>query len=143
MSTRGLYGYIEEGKYTGQYNHSDSYPSVLGLDFYEACRDNDFTDFQIEQDDISFIKDSLFCEWAYFYDKENKIFEIWKGFQQSPDESNPFGIEINESDYYPCKRLIGSHIDNISDSLFVNNNIEKIISRDKKIDIIINNGTNS
>jgi len=65
MSTRGLYGFIENEKYIAQYSHSDSYPSYLGSSFYIACKKNDFTEYnmtpQILEDSILFIKDSLFC----------------------------------------------------------------------------------
>ena len=62
MSTRGLYGYIENDEYSANYNHSDSYPSGLGTEFLTACKNKDFSGFGIEEDDINFIKDSLFCE---------------------------------------------------------------------------------
>ena len=157
MSTRGLYGYIENGEYSADYNHSDSYPSGLGLEFFISCRDGDFSGygqdrllkFEIsidDQNDISFIKESLFCEWAYFYDKDKKIFEIWRGFQKSPDPTNPFGQKTIDG-YYPCKRIFSGKIDLLKEEYFIGNDtIEesiKMITRDIKIDKILKNETDT
>ena len=61
MSTRGLYGFIENGEYTATYNHSDSYPSGLGLEFFTAAKIKDFSGMEMTQmDGINFILDSLF-----------------------------------------------------------------------------------
>lgn len=143
MGTRGLYGFIEEEKYRGNYNNYDSYPEGLGSGFYLACSKDDFYEYPITEDKIEFIKDSLFCEWAYFYDKDNRIFEIWKGFQKIPDPNNPFGQEQNEDGYYPCKRIFRVSIDDISEMTFDHDNIDlilKSIERDKKIISILDDG---
>lgn len=159
MSTRGLYGYIEGEKYTAQYNNSDSYPSGLGAEFFTACKNGDFSGYGINEDSIDFIKESLFCEWAYFYDKTNKIFEIWTGFQKTPDVENPFGDTPN-SGYYPCKRIIRASIEDILEDIFSTpeycddgstnvdytilcNRINRKFQRDKKINSIIENDTNN
>jgi hypothetical protein len=136
MGTRGLYGFIQEEKYTGNYNNYDSYPEGLGVGFYLACQSNDFSKHPMIEDEIGFIRDSLFCEWAYFYDKDKKIFEIWKGFQKIPDPDNPFGQERSEDGYYPCKRIFRGSINDISELTFDHDNIDlilKSIERDKKI----------
>jgi hypothetical protein len=143
MGTRGLYGFIEEEKYTGNYNNYDSYPEGLGSGFYLACNNDDFSQYPMTEDEIRFIKDSLFCEWAYFYDKDKRIFEIWKGFQKIPDPNNPFGQEQNEDGYYPCKRIFRGSIDDISEMTFDHDNIDlilKSIERDKKIISILDDG---
>ena len=141
MSTRGLYGFIEDGEYTANYNQSDSYPSGLGAEFLTACKNNDLYGFSIVEDDINFIHDSLFCEWAYFYDPDNKIFEIWRGFQKVPDPENPFGQISNKNGYYPCKRIFRGHISTIDVEHLENDDIEAFLLskiRDEKIDKIIN-----
>lgn len=139
MSTRGLYGYIENGEYSGNYNHSDSYPSGLGTEFLTACKNKDFSGFGIEEDAINFIKDSLFCEWAYFYNKDTDEFEVWKGFQKQPYPENLFGQE-QEDGYYPCKLIYKDKIENIPLNIFddYNNKFLKMIDRDKKINNILN-----
>jgi hypothetical protein len=52
-----------------------------------------------------FIKDSLFCEYAYIYDIDSEVLELYKGFQHEPQESNPYGCEKDEDGYYPCKMV--------------------------------------
>lgn len=138
MSTRGLYGYIENGEYTAEYNHSDSYPSWLGREFLRACKNKDFSGFGIIENKISFIKDSLFCEWAYFYNKDTNEFEVWKGYQKEPDTTNIFGQESDDG-YYPCRLIYRESIDNIPLDIFedYNNRFLKMIDRNKKIDEII------
>ena len=143
MGTRGLYGFIEEEKYTGNYNNYDSYPEGLGSGFYLACNNDNFSQYPMIKNEIEFIRDSLFCEWAYFYDKDKRIFEIWKGFQKIPDPNNPFGQEQNEDGYYPCKRIFRGSIDDISEETFDHDNIDlilKSIERDKKIISILDDG---
>ena len=145
MSTRGLYGFIENRDYTANYNHSDSYPSGLGVEFLTACKNGDFSGFDIVEDSIDFIKDSLFCEWAYFYDRDHDIFEIWKGYQKFPDSTNPFGQETR-NDYYPCKRIFRGHISSIdANDMKDNRDLESFLTsihRDKQINRVLND-TNS
>lgn len=140
MSTRGLWGFIENGEYSANYKHSDSYPSGLGLEFWKACKEEDFYGYSIEEESIEFIKDSLFCEWAYFYDIDNKIFEIWKGFQKEPDPTNPFGKNNDKFGYYPCKRIFRGDINNLTVEVFNDrDDFDSFISsynRDKKIEKI-------
>lgn len=109
MSTRGLFGYIIEGDYTAEYKSHDSYPGGLGEDFLKDCLNG--TIHVIEHESISFIKDSLFCEWAYFYNLDNKEFEIYKGVQKKPQNGNPFG-QNGEDGYYPCKLIFRGTLEN-------------------------------
>jgi len=139
MSTRGLYGFIEDGQYTANYNHSDSYPSGLGAEFLTACKNNDFSGFDIVEESINFIHDSLFCEWAYFYDLDSKIFEIWKGFQKRADPTNPFGQKLSDG-WYPCKRIFKGHISTIDVKDLEDSNLDSFLlsqQRDEQINKII------
>ena len=59
---------------------------------------------------INFIKDSLFCEYAYIYDIDKKELEIYVGFQHEPQPGNRYGTQAREGNirnYYPC-RLVGT-----------------------------------
>lgn len=56
-------------------------------------------------DSSEFIKDSLFCEWGYIVNLDTMKLEVWKGFQEVPDEMNRYGTEVNETGYYPCKLI--------------------------------------
>ncbi len=139
MATRGLYGYIKDGKRIAEYNSHDSYPDSLGMDFYTACKENDTFEYPVGDNDISFLMDSLFCEWAYFFDRDDRIFEIWRGFQTEPDPQNPYGQSKN-GDYYPCKRILCMRIDDIPSDFFYDDEIEtkcKLLQRDSKLGIIL------
>lgn len=150
MSTRGLYGFIEGGKYTATYNHSGSYPSGLGLEFFIASKSKDFSGMEMTQmDGINFIKDSLSCEWAYFYNRDNDTFEVWKGLQTKPDPNNifgqngetyPIGVNFGRTTYYPCRMIFRDKMKNISENIFSNDgqNFITMIERDDKLNNILN-----
>ena len=55
-------------------------------------------------DNHDFIKDSLFCEFAYIINLDTKKLEFWKGFQRKSDPNNRYGTE-KSYDYYPCKMV--------------------------------------
>ena len=54
-------------------------------------------------DNASFIKDSLFCEYAYIINLDTDCLEFYLGFQKKPCESNRYGTECDEDGYYPCR----------------------------------------
>ena len=58
-------------------------------------------------DNNDFIKDSLFCEYAYIINLDTNCLEFWVGFQKEPDENNRYGIETHDNmgKYYPCKMM--------------------------------------
>jgi hypothetical protein len=139
MSTSGLKGYINNGEYIAHYVTHDAYPSGLGWDFYKDCK-NGFID-TIYDNRISFIKNSLFCEWSYFYNLDTKEFEIWKGFQRFPYGNNPFGFECDEDGYYPCKRIFRGDINTIGEDVFLDKSVIesvlKSIERDNTLKSIL------
>ena len=56
-------------------------------------------------DNADFIKDSLFCEYAYIINLDTNSLEFWKGFQNNSNPNNRYGMERNadyKGDYYPC-----------------------------------------
>ena len=55
-------------------------------------------------DSCGFIKDSLWCEYAYIINLDTEELEFWVGGQDKPDIYNRYGVERNE-DYYPCKMV--------------------------------------
>lgn len=182
MGTRGSIGIILEEKYTGIYNHFDSYPESLGEQVVAFVKETNKTktgwdklksnmqkveviqhgqeptDEQIEKykeySDLSvsnqsykdwycllrkiqgvetlreimkgklfhispandFIKDSLFCEYAYIINLDDMTIEFYVGYQHEPQEGNRFGIEPDKESaernpndksswYYPCKMV--------------------------------------
>lgn len=55
---------------------------------------------------LNFAADSLFCEWAYVIDLDNKVLEIYRGFNQNPlhkDERFAFLTIKSTEGYYPIK----------------------------------------
>ncbi len=77
----------------------------------------------------NFIKDSLFCEYAYIINLDTMMLEYYSGFQQKLQHGNRFGITLNKNLYYPC-RLVGIfNLKNIIDK----NDIKKIIEKMEKI----------
>lgn len=59
------------------------------------------------QDQSNFAEDSLFCEWAYIIDLDNKVLEVYKGFNKSPLEKRDRFYSLSEgrsnTEYYPIK----------------------------------------
>lgn len=52
-----------------------------------------------------FIHDSLFCEWAYILNVDEKTFEIYQGFQTSPPKDGRYkDVPINDG-YYACNLI--------------------------------------
>lgn len=53
-------------------------------------------------DNVDFIKNSLFCEFAYIINLDDNVLEFWVGFQHKPDKTNRYGTK-GYDEYYPCK----------------------------------------
>ena len=51
-----------------------------------------------------FIKNSLFCEYAYIINLDENVLEYWVGYQKEPDKTNRY-VNVNFDGYYPCKML--------------------------------------
>lgn len=62
---------------------------------------------------IDFVKDSLFCEYAYVVDTDNEVLEVYSGFNKEPvPEGERFsdleaytGARVDGDRYYPVKLL--------------------------------------
>lgn len=50
----------------------------------------------------NFIKESLFCEWAYILNVDEKTFEIYKGFQTAPHTKGRYAKCKADFGYYAC-----------------------------------------
>lgn len=61
-------------------------------------------------DNAEFIKDSLFCEYAYIINLDTDCLEYWVGFQRKPDPDNRYGAECCDG-YYPCKLMLEFPLD--------------------------------
>lgn len=60
----------------------------------------------------SFIQDSLYCEYAYIINLDEKRLEFWKGFQKKPDKGNRYGTEASDG-FYPCRMVKAYEFDQI------------------------------
>lgn len=72
-------------------------------------------------DDISFIKNSLFCEYAYIVNLDEGVLELWNGFQTKPWSENRYGtdtISSVQNGYYPCKRIATITLEDITNKKF-------------------------
>jgi len=56
-------------------------------------------------DNSDFIKDSLFCEWAYIVNLDTGKLEVWHGFQEAPHPGNRYSEKPDENGYYPCRMI--------------------------------------
>ena len=55
--------------------------------------------------DNNFIKDSLFCEWAYILNVDKKTFEIYKGFQTEKPTNGRYKNCRKQRGYYACNLI--------------------------------------
>lgn len=59
-------------------------------------------------DGTNFPADSVFCEWGYVVDFDNRVLEVYKGFQKAPHDLGRFAsMENNDPRYYPIA-LVGT-----------------------------------
>lgn len=78
-----------------------------GLDWYSYLRDHHGSLLKrlntgIAIDDSTFIKDSLFCEWAYIFDADNEQVLILEGFNKNPGKQWRYAKTSPDGDYYGC-----------------------------------------
>ena len=63
-------------------------------------------------DSADFIKNSLFCEFAYIINLDDNVLEFWVGFQHKPDKTNRYG-NVKLDGHYPCKMLKAFNLNDI------------------------------
>jgi len=128
VSTRGCFGFHRNGKDELYYNHWDSYPDGLGRAFISYLKgkdeDNWIGEILANPDarNDEFIRDSLYCEYAYILNKDTNELEVYRGFQESPPEGRyhdclPFiwnDIHGKRHSDYACGLLTIIHMDTIN-----------------------------
>jgi len=66
-------------------------------------------------DNSEFLKDSLFCEWAYIVNLDDESLDVYHGFQKEPPTKGLFsGNTESRNDYYPVDMIKSYPISNIS-----------------------------
>lgn len=77
----------------------------IGSKILYFIRDYELDETIYLRDSITFGADSLFCEYAYVIDLDNKVLEVYTGFNRSPiDSSERFASIPPETDgYYQVK----------------------------------------
>lgn len=145
MSTRGSLGFIINGEVNLFFNHFDSYPTGKGNDIlkfislsnveykweiYKKHKNILISDLNLNFDDISpnndFIKNSLFCEYAYIINLDDMILEFYVGFQKTPQLGNRFGVEKSNEIYYPCRLVSIFDINTINDFIDISKIVDKM-----------------
>jgi hypothetical protein len=49
-----------------------------------------------------FILDSLFCEWGYIVNLDERTFEVYRGFQKQAHAKGRYAAHAPQRGYYPC-----------------------------------------
>lgn len=58
------------------------------------------------ENSAEFMKDSLFCEWAYVVNLDTGKLEIYEGFQKKPHSNNKYFLgHFGDEGYYPVKMI--------------------------------------
>lgn len=66
------------------------------------------------KNEFDFMKDSLFCEWAYVVNFKTKKLECYTGFIHEPHSDNKyFDGSVGDEGYYPVKLLKEYDLDNL------------------------------
>lgn len=83
-------------------------------------------------DDRNFMQDSLFCEWAYIYNIDDECLEIYRGFQDMPQENRYKFNDNKKRDYYqvalidviPYSELVDFDMDKLEESVYNTDEID-------------------
>ena len=73
------------------------------------------------QNDLDFSGDSLYCEWGYVVDFDERTFEVYKGFNKEPlDATERFVYMKHNGKYHPVKLAASFWLDGLpSDEAFL------------------------
>ncbi len=86
----------------------DDHPDVPDFFDYKQCKMAAGRSKRLwaQRDTKDFIRDSRSCEYGYVVDLDNRQLEYYVGFQQEPQEGNPYGTQYQgqySKKYYPCR----------------------------------------
>jgi len=94
--------------------HRDTGAGVLS--FIQEKADDDSTLTIPISPSLAFAGRSLFCEWAYLLDLDNRVLEVYSGFNKEPlDPTDRFvGMTDASSEYHPIRKLTSYGFDELS-----------------------------
>lgn len=90
------------GKWNGDVNKFDWYTYLRD---YQGNLSTYKDNLKYMSDDIDFIKHSLHCEWAYIINLDEMVLEVYKGFQNKPNNTRYYKepyVAHSGDKYYPC-----------------------------------------
>ena len=64
-------------------------------------------------DNALFLKESLYCEWAYVINLNDNTLEVYEGFTTEPQDNRYALTETPKSGYFNCKLLISFPLESI------------------------------
>lgn len=110
MSTRGLYGFILDGKKYLTYNHSDSYPSGLGIqivDFLNSHKGDLESEVRkltlVNSQDIPSKQEAKLCKEAHLFngrvDNRQNWYAYLRGAQGDLEATLAIGYMIDSADF--------------------------------------------
>jgi hypothetical protein len=67
-------------------------------------------------DSHKFMRDSLFCEWAYVINLDDDLFEIYRGFQKEPHTKGRYSGFAPDQGYYPVALFKTYPLDDIPEN---------------------------
>jgi hypothetical protein len=104
--------------------HDLSVANRATTDWYCLLRDaqgdlNAYARLGVMIDNAKFLRDSLFCEWAYLVNLDDGTLDVYRGFQHVPPKRGLFaGENAPEGEkYYPCELQWQFKLDDLPRSL--------------------------
>jgi len=70
-------------------------------------------------DSKNFLRDSLFCEYAYVINLDEEIVEFYVGFQEKPQNNRYLVSKPDDQGYYNCRLALKLPIEIIKDKSFI------------------------
>ena len=78
-------------------------------------------------DDINFIKNSLFCDYAYIINLDTRKLEFYVGHQRKLQKGNRYGEETDRNGYYPCRLVKRFPLEKLSNEA-TDDNVQEMIN---------------
>lgn len=103
----------EQWHHAYPYNNRDHGAEILNL-MVNSAPESEI----LLKNDIDFVNDSLFCEWAYVIDLDAGQLECYAGFVTEPHEGQRFSGDPTQrptGSYYPVRLLKKYPLDNLPD----------------------------